>query len=39
MVLILVLILGFAGVLVVILLFMLFRWLSGRRNMPPGPPN
>lgn len=38
-VLILVLMVGGAGALGVILLFMLFRWLSGRRNTPPRPPS
>ncbi len=28
---------GLAGVLVVLVLVLLFRWLSGRRNAPPGP--
>jgi hypothetical protein len=36
MVLIPVAMLGCAGVLVAILLFLAFRWLSGRRNLPPG---
>lgn len=31
--------LGCAGVLVVALLFMVYRWFSGRRTIPPGPPN
>ena len=36
MVLIPVLMLGCAGVLAVILVFLVFRWLPGRRNLPPG---
>ena len=39
MVLIPVLMVGCAGVLVLGLLFMVFRWLSGRRSIPPGSPN
>jgi len=39
MVLIPLLMLGCAGVLVVALLFMLYRWYSGRHTNPPGPPN
>jgi hypothetical protein len=33
------LMLGCGAVLAVIVLFVLYRWLSGRRNTPPGPPN
>lgn len=31
--------LGFAGLILLILVLLLFRWLARRRNVPPGPPN